>query len=233
MRKTVFNPAKFSGVEIARLRAVCASPQYPAGQHQVRKGTDDEWNIVLGLVEGTIAYRNMPAFLPRILRSEKCLRLVSTIQAQVEGELIMQLGLSRGVRVTRQSTKAITERILESAELARVNLPALHDMLGQTKKISYDQVTKSISLFFFTKETAEKHKEVRVPFSGGVYRLQNAHRAESGPAGLRLFLKEKISTDFAMEDLDTHTPDSRTSTIWRINFKLAGCPTFLDGIVRL
>uniref|UniRef100_A0AAV1V7Y5 CCHC-type domain-containing protein n=2 Tax=Peronospora matthiolae TaxID=2874970 RepID=A0AAV1V7Y5_9STRA len=261
----MFNPAKFSGVEIARLRAVCASPQAPAGQHQVRKGTDDEWKIVLGLIEGTIACRNMPAFLPHILRSEECLRLVSTIQAQVEGELIMQLGRSGGVRVTRQSTKAITERILESAELARVNLPALHNMLGQTKTISYDQVTKSIHFYFFTRETAEKHKEVRVPFSGGVYRLLNAHRAAAGPIwdrqrglngqpqGRRVeytilllnvtrfvdigriaaFLKEKILTEFVMEDLDTHTPDSRTSTIWRVTFKLAGCPTFLDGIVRL
>ena len=36
-----------------------------------------------------------------------------------------------------------------------------------------------------------------------------------------------------MEDLDTHTPDSRTFTIWVVTFKLEGCPTFLDGIVQL
>lgn len=47
------------------------------------------------------------------------------------------------------------------------------------------------------------------------------------------FLKKKIPTDFGMDDLDTHTPESRTSTIWRVTFKLAGCPTFLDGVVRL
>ena len=46
-------------------------------------------------------------------------------------------------------------------------------------------------------------------------------------------LKAKILTEFDMQDLNTHTPDSRTSTIWRVTFKLAGCPTFLDGVVRL
>ena len=80
-------PAVFSGVDIARLRAVCASPQAPVGQTQVRTGTDDEWAIVLGLVEGTIACRTLPRFFPHNLRSEECLRVVHTIQAQVEGEL--------------------------------------------------------------------------------------------------------------------------------------------------
>ena len=50
---------------------------------------------------------------------------------------------------------------------------------------------------------------------------------------LAAFLKVKIQTDFDMDDMDTHTPESRTSTIWRVAFKLAGCPTFLDGVVRL
>ena len=36
-----------------------------------------------------------------------------------------------------------------------------------------------------------------------------------------------------MDDMDTHTPESRTSTIWRVTFKLAGCPIFLDGVVGL
>ena len=54
-------------------------------------------------------------------------------------------------------------------------------MLCQMNKISYDQLTKSFHYYFFTRETAEKHKEVRVPFSGRIYRLNNAHRAEAGP----------------------------------------------------
>ena len=65
--------------------------------------------------------------------------------------------------MSRQGTIAITERILESTELTRVNLSAPHNMNGQTKEISYDEVRKSGHFYCFTRETAEKHKEVRVP----------------------------------------------------------------------
>ena len=106
--------------------------------------------------------------------------MYSTIQAQVEGELILQLDRARRIKVSRRTTKAITETILESAELARVNLTALHHMLSQTKSICYDHVNKTIHFYFFTRTTAERHKEVRVPFYGGLYRLQNAHRQERG-----------------------------------------------------
>uniref|UniRef100_A0AAV1UKQ2 Uncharacterized protein n=1 Tax=Peronospora matthiolae TaxID=2874970 RepID=A0AAV1UKQ2_9STRA len=33
--------------------------------------------------------------------------------------------------------------------------------------------------------------------------------------------------------MDTHKPDLMTSTVWSVTFKLAGCPTFLDGVVRI
>ena len=49
--------------------------------------------------------------------------------------------------------------ILEAAELVRVNLPALHALISQTKKIVYDKVTKSIHFIFLTRETAQKLRE--------------------------------------------------------------------------
>lgn len=131
-------------------------------------------------------------------------------------------------------------------------------MLIQTKSISYDHVNKTIHFYFFTRTTAECHKEVRVPFFGGLYRLQNAHRPERGsiwqrqqglngvPQGRRVrytvhmhnltrfsdvgkiaaYLKEKIPTDFDMDDMDTHTPDSRTSTIWKVTFSFRAVRLF-------
>ena len=36
-----------------------------------------------------------------------------------------------------------------------------------------------------------------------------------------------------MEDLDICTPNSRTSTVWRLTVELAGCPDFLRGVVRV
>lgn len=62
--------------------------------------------------------------------------------------------------MSRQSTKAITETILESAELMRINIQALYCMLSQTKKVSHNQVIKSIYFYFLFRETAEQHKEV-------------------------------------------------------------------------
>ena len=45
-------------------------------------------------------------------------------------------------------------------------------------------------------------------------------------------LKEKIPTYFEMDDMDI-PPDSRTSTIWMVTFKLVDCMTFMDGVARL
>ena len=261
----MFNPAKFSTEEITRLRSLCMASSGVAHRHHIRDGTDDEWSIIVGLVEGTIACRRMPSFLNQVLKSEERLRLYSTIQAQVEGELILHLDGRREIKASRQTTKALTETILASAELARIDLQALHQMLGQTKTICYNQVTKSIHFYFFTRTTADRHKSVQVPYQGGVYTLHNAHCLDQGPIWARqtggrpgtsgrrpeytiqlhnltrfndigrmaAYLQANIPTEFDMDDMDTHKPDSRTSTVWSVTFKLAGCPTFLDGVVRI
>ena len=47
------------------------------------------------------------------------------------------------------------------------------------------------------------------------------------------FLWNKIQTPFEVEDMDTCTPASRTSTMWKLTFQLSGCPIFLQGVVRI
>ena len=176
----MFDSYAFTEEKLARFRSLCAAPAARAGQNQVREGTDDEWSIIAGLVEGTVACRCRPDFIQQVLKSEERLRLYSTIQAQVEGELILQLDHARGIKLSRRTTKVTIQAILESAELARINLPDLHLMLSQTKTIGYDRVTKTIHFYFFPRTTADRLKDVRVPFYGGVFRLQNAHRLEQG-----------------------------------------------------
>ena len=44
------------------------------------------------------------------------------------------------------------------------------------------------------------------------------------------FLKAKIPTEIDMEEMDSHTPDLGTSTIWRVKMKLAGCSTFSNDV---
>ena len=59
----------------------------------------------------------------------------------------LQLDRARGIKLGR-ITKANTEAILESAELARLNIPDLHLMLTQTNTIENDHVTMTIHLYF-------------------------------------------------------------------------------------
>ncbi|KAE9010242.1 hypothetical protein PF011_g9908 [Phytophthora fragariae] len=176
----MFDPDTYSAAEAKKLRTICVKPKDRTRGTRLREGTDAEWKIIGGMTDGSIACRKLPVFIKQVLDAQERLRLHSTIQAQVEGELVLHLIRNRGVRVSQQTTKAITDAILESAELARVNLTDVHRMLSQTKTISNDRVTKSIHFYFFTRETAVKHKNVRVPFKGTVYTLQNAHRPVAG-----------------------------------------------------
>ena len=68
--------------------------------------------------------RVMPAlagFFKEVLAITEKLRLYSTIQAKLEGELVLHLDRARGIRVIRRTMKAFTESILQSAELAPIN----------------------------------------------------------------------------------------------------------------
>ena len=261
----MFNPAKYQPAEVAKLTQVCEASYEGAYGLEYRDGTTEEWKIIEGLAEGSIACRKLPSFVQSIMDSSERIRLFNTIQAQVEGELVMTLQRHHYIRVCQHSTNGIIAAILESAELVRVNLPALHALISQTKQIVYDRVTKSNHFFFFTRETAVKHQRVAIPFRGGSYSLTNPHRPHQGIVWdrqrssdghqirrqaeytvyirnltrfhdigkLMAFLRTNIQTPFEVEDMDTCTPTSRTSTVWKLTFQLAGCPTFLQGVVRI
>ncbi|KAE9303207.1 hypothetical protein PR003_g22064 [Phytophthora rubi] len=50
---------------------------------------------------------------------------------------------------------------------------------------------------------------------------------------LTAYLQKNIVAAIELEDMDTCTPNSRTSTVWRLIVKTAECPDFLRGIVRI
>uniref|UniRef100_A0AAV1V7H4 Uncharacterized protein n=1 Tax=Peronospora matthiolae TaxID=2874970 RepID=A0AAV1V7H4_9STRA len=70
----MYNPAKFATEKITRLRSLCIASSGVAHRHHIRDGTDDDWSIIVRLVEGTIACRRMPSFLTQVLMSEERLR---------------------------------------------------------------------------------------------------------------------------------------------------------------
>uniref|UniRef100_A0AAV1TTD2 Uncharacterized protein n=1 Tax=Peronospora matthiolae TaxID=2874970 RepID=A0AAV1TTD2_9STRA len=260
----MFNPEKYAAATIARLRSLCEAQDTRSTGTRLRDGTDEEWDIIQGLAEGHIVSRSCPHFIKKVLNTKDRLRLQSTIQLQVEGELSFSLAGQGAISSSRQHTQALKEDILLAAEGLKVNLQALHTMLSQAKTIGYNTVQKSINIHFFQRSTATKFQNTLVPFRRKIYRLHNRHAPTSGSVwdrqvgadGTRLtmqtkyvirlynvtrymdigrftaFLTAHISPEFDLEPLGTCTPDSRTSTVWRLTIQLAGCPDFLCAVTE-
>ncbi|POM81568.1 Hypothetical protein PHPALM_440 [Phytophthora palmivora] len=170
----MFNPRVFSRQDTSRLRTGAL-----AG-NRLREGTKDEWKIISGLAEGSIVCRHLPAFIKSVLAPKEQLRLYTTIQRQVEGELVIQLRNGTGVASTRQQTRELKEDIMMAAERFKVNTTMLYQMLNMTKTISYNSVRRSIHFFFFDRQTALKFQLAVVPYKGTVYRVVNVHREDTG-----------------------------------------------------
>ncbi|CAI5705660.1 unnamed protein product [Peronospora effusa] len=50
---------------------------------------------------------------------------------------------------------------------------------------------------------------------------------------LSAYFQEHIAAENELEDMDTYTPDSRTSNVWKLTVRMARCPKFLREIVRI
>ena len=79
----MFDPAQFSVEQTTLLRSICSVGLNLASAHRLRKGTEDEWSIIIGTAEGHIACRRMPDLINAVFNSDERLRLVRTVQAQV------------------------------------------------------------------------------------------------------------------------------------------------------
>ena len=64
-----FNPAKYPPADIEKLTIVCEAPSNGAFTQVYRDGTAEEWKIIEGLAEGSIACRKLPSFVQSILNS--------------------------------------------------------------------------------------------------------------------------------------------------------------------
>ncbi|EGZ24974.1 hypothetical protein PHYSODRAFT_404317, partial [Phytophthora sojae] len=258
-----FNPSVYAQDDIKRLESLCLRRSEQGSQGQLRAGTQDEWTIIKGMLEGHIACRELPPFVKHVLDEDTRLRLYGTVQAQVEGELTLRLGGRDKLHASQQSTKAIVEAILRAAEPGATQ--SLYNFVNALKTVSYNRVKKEIHFYFFTRATAASMTSVPIPFRGKVYGLRNVHaeasrnawenqRSSNGIAGVRpnvyeirlhnvtrfveigklkAYLRKHIPMDFSMEPLDQCNPKAHLSSVWQLQFQLAGCPIFLEGIVRI
>ena len=88
----------------------------------------------------------MPPFITVVLDSRESLRLYSTILAQVEVHLVLALGPDRCVPIGGQTKRSIVAAVLDSAEIAQVNLPEIIS-LSVNQKINYDREPQSLHFF--------------------------------------------------------------------------------------
>ena len=101
-----------------------------ASDQRLGKGTDDKKKGIIEIDEGYIACKRIPDSFRVVVDNKERPHLYRTIQAQIEGQLVMHNGRGRDISISRRTTHAITDMILESAELARVNVYDIHQMLG-------------------------------------------------------------------------------------------------------
>ena len=143
----IFNPAVYSKANIATFREKCLKPVAALIGRRHLTGTQEEWKIIRGLVEGSIFGRRMPNFLKSVLDFKERLRLYWIIQAQVEGEVMLQL---------RSGTNIC------------VNQKELRSLLNVAKTIRFEPVHRRIHFYFFDGDTACKHELATIPFKGMV-----------------------------------------------------------------
>lgn len=174
-QRFLFQPGYFSKQEVESLTALCEKPALLSTTRRLRKGSKDEWKIITGIAEGRIVCRQMPAFLKEILSADDRLRLYSTVQVQVEGELVFQLKAPTSVSTSRQSTRALKDEILFAGQTSKVNMVEVYQMLALAKTISYDAPRRTIHFYFFDRAMATRFQTTRVPFKGLVYQLLNKH----------------------------------------------------------
>ncbi|EGZ16942.1 hypothetical protein PHYSODRAFT_499568, partial [Phytophthora sojae] len=75
----LFNQSVYSAEVTTQLRQVCEKTYGKHSKGAFREGTEDEWRIVQGLVEGTVICRRLPQFFNRIMRTEDKLRIIGTV----------------------------------------------------------------------------------------------------------------------------------------------------------
>ena len=109
-----------------------------------------------GVGERKYSGRRLPIFLQDIFSSTELLRLRSTIQDQVKGDLRFCLSGENSVPASRRHTQTLKEDNLLAAESTKVNRQVFYDLQRTLKTISYNPADKSIHLFFFDRASARK-----------------------------------------------------------------------------
>ena len=230
----ILSPGDNSAEGALRREARTGEPPPP----EVRYGTEDEWKIIPGLAEGNIVKKCLPQFLTSMFDHSELLRLHRTTEAQVEGELSFRLCGKSKVPTSRRHTLAMTEDILAAVESTNVNRQRIHDLLLKVKTMSYEEVVLDKRMVYrllnkhdVSARSAWDRKNVVSSLShrniGYEVRLYNVSRfVEIGK--MSAFFSKHSPAFHVLKTINTCTPESRASNVWKLTFRLSGCPQFLQ-----
>ncbi|KAG3230716.1 hypothetical protein PI124_g24186 [Phytophthora idaei] len=150
---------------------------------QLRKPSDMENKVVKGLIEGTILCAKLPDFLKRICTNEALRKTQNTIQAQVEGDLILKLQADFPVYPDFQARARLVGMITVGLQHGRRDKDKVISLLKEAKQVYYDRNLHAVHIIFWTRELAAKcSRELHsLPFRNRTFTLRNEHEAMENP----------------------------------------------------
>ncbi|KAE8880233.1 hypothetical protein PF005_g26512 [Phytophthora fragariae] len=173
-----FLKSVYTASEITLYRKICETPYgFPS---KIRKPTEKEKNIIRGLLEGSILCAHLPAFLKRVCTNAALRMIQNTIQAQVEGDLVLQLPTDFPVYPDFQSRERLVGMILLGIRKSEHPEARVVALLKNAKQVCYDKRGHAVHLIFWTREQAAIWgKEFKtLPFRNRNFALRNEHAEE-------------------------------------------------------
>ncbi|KAE9060513.1 hypothetical protein PF007_g30580 [Phytophthora fragariae] len=195
-----FQSSTYSPEEVDALRRLCETAYgFPT---QLRKPTEMETRIIKGLVEGTILCSKLPDFLKRICSNESLRKIQNTIQAQVEGDLIIKLQPEFPVYPDFQTEARLVSNITMGLENGRHDKQKVIALLQAAKQVYYDRKVHAVHIIFWTRELAAKwSREVKtLPFRNRTFPLVNehpedTHTSSQGPVDTEVVWRRQVGAD--------------------------------------
>lgn len=157
-----FDPTVFTPEEQDHLTAVCLQKHVFAAE--TRDPSEVEWEIMMGLIQGTIIAKALPQFLKRCCALPQLLWLHDQIIQRAEGELWTTLPPLTKIYNYNQSSRRLTAEIRQSAKHQKWEDARLESMLNDVKVVSYNAEMHSLHFFFFTKAKARTWEGMPIPF---------------------------------------------------------------------
>ncbi|KAE9067300.1 hypothetical protein PF007_g28125 [Phytophthora fragariae] len=234
----MFNPALFSKEDIATLSAICTQPLDDRQGRRLREGTKDEWRSSVELrkkqVEGELVIQLRSwAEIKENRQQTRTIKDDILLAATAVGARVNLADLQLMLNLAKTISYDYVRRRIHIFFFDRATAKKFQDTLVAFKGVVYKPVnmhrqdTGSVWERQLGRDgvrlAAQREYEITIY---NVTRFTDIGR-------LSAYLQIHLAGDFELEDMDDCTPNSLTSTVWKLKIKSAECPEYLRGIVRI